>query len=63
MDGGNNNAHGFPFSAYLRISLQSRKPLSGVGYHTVIPTKIAVKKVARLEYNAGKGTGEGSVIV
>jgi len=43
------------------LPLQPRKPLSSEGYHMVLPTKIHVKKVARLEY-AGKGTGKGSLI-
>jgi hypothetical protein len=61
MDSGNTYAYGFPLSVYSRTSLRSRKPLSSEGYHMVLPTKIHVKKVARLEY-AGKGTGKGSLI-
>jgi hypothetical protein len=61
MDSGNTYAHDFPLAAYSCTSLQSRKPLSSEGYHMVLPTKIHVKKVVRLEYT-GKGTGEGSLI-
>lgn len=61
MDSGNTYAHGFPLSAYSSTSLQSTKPLSNEHYHMVLPTKMYVKKVARLEYTR-KGTGEGSLI-